>query len=51
MIKLIYVILDVVIKDIEVRCSNANLLVKKSSIWFELLAEKGDTGKQTANAL
>ena len=43
--------LAVAIEDLEVRCGNANLLLGKSAIWFELLAQKGEISKQTAGAL
>ena len=43
--------LAIAIKDLEVRLSNSNLLVGKSVIRFELLAQKGETSKQTAGAL
>ena len=41
----------IVIKDLEVRFDNSNLPLGKSAIWFELLAQKGETGKQMASIL
>ena len=51
MVKVVCVILTITIKDLEVRYDNANLLLGKSAIWFELLAQKGETSKQTVDAL
>ena len=51
MIKVVCAMLAVVIKDLKVRLGNSNLLLEKSVIWFELLSQKGETGKQTAGAL
>ena len=41
----------VAIEDLEVWLSNSNLPVEKSTIRFEPSAQKGETGKQTADAL
>ena len=41
----------VAIKDLEVRLGNSNLPLGKSAIWFELSAQKEETGKQTAGIL
>ena len=43
--------LTVAIKDLEVQLSNSNLPIEKSAICFEALAQRGETGKQTAGAL
>ena len=51
MIRVVCAILAVAIKDLEVQLSNLNLPIGKSAICFELLAEKGETDKQTAGAL
>ena len=42
--------LTIAIKDLEMRLSNPNLPLEKSAICFEPLAQKGETGKQTAGA-
>ena len=51
MIKVVYAILVVTIKNLKVYYGNANLLLGKSTIWFEPLAQKRETGKKTASAL
>ena len=51
MIRVIYAIFAIAIKDLEVHLGNSNLLLRKSAIWFELLAQKSETSKQTANIL
>ena len=51
MIRVICAILAIVIKDLEVCCGNANLLLRKSAIWFESLAQKKETSKQTVDIL
>ena len=43
--------LVVAIKDLEMWLGNSNLLIGKSAICFELFVQKGEIGKQTANAL
>ncbi len=43
--------LAVAIEDLEMRLGNSNLLLGRSTIWFEPSAQKGETGKQTAGAL
>ena len=43
--------LAVKIKDLEVRLSNSNLSTRKNAIYFEFLAQKRETSKQTANIL
>ena len=40
--------LAVAIEDLEVHLGNSNLPLRKSAIWFELLAQKKETDKQTA---
>lgn len=40
----------VIIKDLEVQLGNSNLLIGKNVICFKFLAEKRETGKQTASA-
>ena len=41
----------VAIEDLEVCLSNSNLPLTKSAIWFELLAQKGETGEKMAGVL
>ena len=41
----------IIIKDLEVRLGNLNLLLGKNAIWFELLAQKKETSKQIAGIL
>ena len=43
--------LAVAIKDLEIYFGNSNLLLRKSAIWFESSAQKGETSKQTASIL
>ena len=43
--------LAVAIKDLEVRLGNSNLPLGKNAIWFEPLAQKGETGKQMTGIL
>ena len=50
-IKVIYAMFVIAIEDLKMYLSNSNLPLEKSAIWFELLAQKGETGKQTASAL
>ena len=50
MIKVIYAMLAVAIKDLEVHLGNLNLLLGKNAICFEPSAQKRETGKQTAGA-
>ncbi len=51
MIKIIYVIFAIPIKDLKVRLDNLNLLLRKNGIWFEPLTQKGETDKQMADTL
>lgn len=51
MIRVVYAILTVVIKDLEVRLINSNLQTKKSAIRFELLTQKQEVDKQTTDIL
>ncbi len=51
MIRVVCAMLALAIKDLEVRLRNSNLILGKSAIRFESLAQKGETGKQTADAL
>ncbi len=51
MIRVVYAMLVIAIKDLVVRLCNSNLPLGKSAIRFEPLAHKGETGKQTAGAL
>lgn len=51
MIRVIYAILTIVIKDLKVQLSNLDLPIRNSAICFEPLAQKEETGKQTADAL
>lgn len=43
--------LTVTIKDLQLRLSNSNLLIRKRAICFKLLAPKREADKQTANTL
>ena len=43
--------LTIVIKDLEIYLSNLNLVLRKSVIRFELLAQKSETDKQTDGIL
>lgn len=43
--------LDFAIKDLEICLGNLNLPFGKNAIWFELLAQKKDTDKETAGIL
>lgn len=51
MIRVVCAIFIVVIKDLEMHLNNSNLPLKKSPIWFESLAQKRETSKQTTDAL
>lgn len=51
MIKIIYAILAIAIKDLELWLSNLNQFIQKSVIWFEPLAQKSKIGKQIIGAL
>ncbi len=51
MIRVVCAMLAVAIKDLEVRLGNLNLPLGKSAIRFQPLAQKGETGKQTASVL
>ena len=48
MIRVVCAMLAVAIENLEVYLDNSNLPQRKSAIWFEPLAQKGETGKQTA---
>ena len=48
MIRVICTMLAIVIKDLEVYLGNSNLPLGKNAIWFKPLAQKRETGKQTA---
>ena len=43
--------LIVAIKNLEVHLGNSNLFLRKNAIRFKLLAQKGETGKQTTGIL
>lgn len=45
MIRFIYVILVITIKDLELQLDNSNLLTRKSAIWFESSAQKEESNK------
>lgn len=47
MIRIVYPIFAIAIKDLEEYLGNLNQPLKKSAIWFELLAQKKEIGKQT----
>lgn len=51
MIRVIYIILSILIKDLEVHLDNLNLLLRKNIIRFESLVQKEDIGKQTIDIL
>ena len=51
MIRIVYVMLIVAIKDLKIYLRNLNLPREKSTICFELLAQKKKTGKQTISVL
>ncbi len=51
MIRVVCAMFAIAIEDLEVRLRNSNLSLGKSAIWFELSAQKGETGKQTAGTL
>ena len=51
MIKVVYAMLAIAIKDLKVCLDNSNLLLRKNVIWFEPLAYKRETGKQTGSIL
>ena len=51
MIKVVFAMFTVVFEDLKLCCNNANLLLRKSAIWFELLVQKGERSKQTADML
>lgn len=51
MIKVIYAMLAIAIKDLEICLGNFNLPLGKSAIWFEFLTQKIKIGKQTAGVL
>lgn len=50
-ITVIYAIFAIAIKNLKVHFGNLNFLLEKSAIWFELLAQKKETGKQITNVL
>ncbi len=49
-IRIIYAILVIAIKDLEICLRNSILPLGKSAIWLKLLAHKGEIGKQMAGA-
>ena len=51
MIRVVYAMLAIAIKDLEMRLGNSNLLLGKSAIRFEPSAQKEETDKQTTSAL
>ena len=51
MIRVLCAMLVVAIEDLEMRLANSNIPLAKSAIWFEPLAQKEETGKQTAGIL
>ena len=51
MIIVIYAILAIAIKDLEVCLSNSNLPMAKSAIFFNASGQNRKTGKQTAGEL
>lgn len=51
MIKVICTIFTIVIKDMKMRLGNLYLLLGKSAMWFEPLAQTVETDKKKASAL
>ena len=51
MIRVVCAMLVVAIENLEMQLNNSNLPIGKSAICFEPLAQKRETGKQTAGAL
>ncbi len=51
MIRVIYAMFVIAIKDLKVYIGNLNLPLGENAIWFELLGQKNETGKQMAGAL
>ena len=51
MIRIVCAILIVIIEDLKVLLGNSNLPLRKSAIWFESLAQKRETSKQTSGIL
>lgn len=51
MIKVIYIIFTVIIRDLEIRFSNINLFLRENVICFEPLTQKVEINKQIANIL
>lgn len=51
MIRVVYAIFAITIKDLKVGLINSNLLLGKNVIWFKLLAQKEKIGKQTTSSL
>ena len=43
--------LTITIEDLKMRLYNSNLPLGKTAIWFEPLAQKGETSKEMASAL
>lgn len=50
-IKVVYIMLAIAIKNLKVHLSNLNVPLSKNAIWFELFAEKKETDKQTTSTL
>lgn len=51
MIRVICTMLAIIIEDLEMRLGNLNLPLKKSAIWFDPLAQTGETAKQLVGIL
>lgn len=51
MIKIIYAIIAIIIKDLKVCLNNSNLLITKNAICFQYLAQKRKIDKQIASIL
>lgn len=51
MIRVIYAILAIIIKDLELRLHNSNLALGKRVIWFVPLTQKKETDNETADVL
>lgn len=50
-IKVIYIMLAIAIKDLKMQISNSKLLLGKNAIWFESSAQKKEINNQMADAL
>lgn len=51
MIRVVCAILVIIIEDLKVHFDDRNLFLERTAIWFEPLAQKKETSKQTTDAL